>query len=185
MNIISWIWRWLAGAAAACCAILLSGMALAAPVHAPSSARRSALAAATPACQTPGLVIWLDTQANGAAGSVFRKLRFTNLSGHSCTLNGFPFIHAVNLSGHVVGRRAAFTSATPHKVTLKEDKTVKAELQFVDIGNFPASKCKPTTAAGLEVFPPNQTRPKVIPFPFGACSNKKGPTFLRVAPVTK
>jgi hypothetical protein len=41
-----------------------------------------------------------------------------------------------------------------------------------------------TNAAGLRVFPPNQTTSKKIPFPFGACSAHKA-VFLRVAPVTK
>lgn len=183
MNITSRTWRWLAAVAAACCAILLPGMALAAPAHTP--VQRAPHVVSTPACETPGLVIWLDTNGNGAAGSVFYNLQFTNLSGHACTLNGFPFIHAIDLSGHLTGRRAAFTSATPHTVTLKEGATVKAVLQIVQVGNFPASQCKPTTAAGLQVFPPNQTRSKEIPFPFGACSNKNGPVFMRVAPVTK
>ncbi len=184
MNITSRTWRWLAAAAGACCVILLPAVGLAARNHVSSPAHRSAHAA-TPSCETPGLVIWLDTNGNGAAGSVFYTLQFTNLSGHRCTLNGFPFIHAIGLSGHPTGRRAAFTSATPHEVTLRKGATAKAVLQVVDVGNFPAPRCKPTTAAGFQVFPPNQTRPKVIPFPFGACSNKHGPTFLRVAPVTK
>jgi hypothetical protein len=51
-------------------------------------------------------------------------------------------------------------------------------------GNFPASQCKPVTAAGFRVFPPNQTRAKVVPFPFGACS-ASGPAFMFVRPVTK
>ena len=185
MNIItSTTWRRLAAAAAVCCVALLPGMALAASARAPSPAQRIAHAA-TSTCETPGLVIWLDTSGNGAAGSVFYHLQFTNLSGHPCTMNGFPFIRALDLSGHVTGRRAAFTSATPHAVTVRKGATVKAVLQLVDVGNLPASRCKPTTAAGFEVFPPNQTRPKIVPFPFGACSNKHGPVFMRVAPITK
>ena len=74
-----------------------------------SPARPSATAV-TPVCQTPGLVIWLDTSGNGAAGTTFYELHFTNLSGHACTLNGFPFLFAVNLAGHQVGPRAVFRS---------------------------------------------------------------------------
>jgi hypothetical protein len=169
-------------AAAACCAILVPASALAAHAHA--RAQRAAHATAL-TCETPGLVIWIDTNGNGAAGSVFYNLQFTNLSGHACTLNGFPFIHALNLSGHIDGRRAAFTSSTPHAVTLNQGQTAKAVLQIVDVANFPASRCTPTTAAGLQVFPPNQTESKPIPFPFRACTNKDGPVFMRVAPVTK
>ena len=108
-----------------------------------------------------------------------------NLSGHSCTLNGFPFINAVSLTGGLLGHRAAVDHTTiPHTVTVDQGQTVKAVLQIADVGNIPPATCKPVTAAGLRVFPPNQTRAKVVPFPFGACS-ASGPVFLQVQPVTK
>jgi Domain of unknown function (DUF4232) len=67
-------------------------------------------------------------------------------------------------------------------VTIGRGKTATAVLQIVDAGNFPPSACHPVTAAGLRVFPPNQTRSKVVPFPFGACS-RRGPVYLIVGPV--
>jgi hypothetical protein len=140
--------------------------------------------AAAPACQTPGLVIWLNTQGNGTAGSIYYNLEFTNLSGQACTLNGFPYINGVNLAGQPPGSSASFSHATPQVVTLAKGATVKAVLQIVDTSNFPPSSCKPVTAAGLQVFPPNQTRSKTVPFPFSACSGK-GPAYLIVQPVTK
>jgi Protein of unknown function (DUF4232) len=140
---------------------------------------------AAPGCQTPGLVIWLDTQGNGTAGSIYYTLEFTNLSGQTCTLNGFPFINGVNLASTPLGSSASFNhTKTPQVVTLANGATVTAVLQIVDTGSFPPSSCKPVTAAGLQVFPPNQTRAKTVPFPFGACS-RKGPAYLTVQPVTK
>src|SRR5271156_936609 len=73
--------------------------------------------AAAPACQTPGLVIWLDTQGDGTAGSIYYNLEFTNLSGQACTLNGFPFVSGVTLAGKPLGSSASFTSSTPQVVT--------------------------------------------------------------------
>jgi hypothetical protein len=109
---------------------------------------------------------------------------FTNLSGHKCTLNGFPFINAVSLNGSLLGHRAAVTHVTPHQVTLDRGQTVTAVLQIVNVLDIPSSQCKPVTAAGLRVFPPNQTRAKIVPFPFRACS-AAGPVFMFVRPVTK
>jgi Protein of unknown function (DUF4232) len=150
------------------------------------SAARPATAAAPPACETPGLVIWLDTNGNATAGTAFFKLHFTNLSGHACTLNGFPFLFAVNLAGHQVGPRARFRKPpSPHTVTLKSGKTATAVLGIVDTGNFSKSACRPVTAAGLKVFPPNQTRGKMVPFPFSACSRRHGPTSLNIGAVIK
>jgi hypothetical protein len=203
MNLGTPTGRRLAALILGCCAILLPGSAQAVPVGPATQAGSAGHAAQTraarhaaarhvtarhatePACETPGLVIWFNTSGDAAAGSVFYDLEFTNLSAHACTLNGFPFIHAVGLAGGNLGRRAGFTSATPHTITLGVGHTAKALLQIVDVANFPASQCKPVDAAGLRVYPPNQTRAKEVPFPFGGCSNGSGPVFLRVAPVTK
>ena len=162
------------------------------PVRAPALAARPAspVRPGKPAvaleCETPRLVIWLDTEGSGTAGSIFYHLEFTNLSAHRCTLDGSPFLMAVNLSGHQLGRRAAFDRAlTPRNVTLRPGKTATALLRVVDVGNLPPSACRPVTAAGLKVYPPNQTRAKVIPFPFAACSLRSGPVYLRVRPVRK
>ena len=150
-----------------------------------SPARPHAIAV-TPLCQTPGLVIWLDTTGNGTAGTTFYKLHFTNLSGHACTLNGFPFLFAVNLAGHQVGPRAVFRRPpAPHVVRLANGKTATAVLGIVDTGVFSRSACRPVTAAGLRVFPPNQTRSKLVPFPFSTCSRPRGPASLNVGAVTR
>ncbi len=183
MNITARTARRLAAAIVGCCAILLPGAALAAP-SAPSAPAHPAAQAIVPGCETPGLVIWLDTNGNAGAGSVFYNLKFTNLSGHSCTLNGFPFINAVSLTGSLLGHRAAFSGGPAHQITLAQGQTATAVLQIVNVLNIPPSQCKPVTAAGLRVFPPNQTRAKVVPFPFGACS-ANGPVFMFVRPVTK
>lgn len=150
------------------------------------SPARPEVTGAAALCETPGLVIWLDTNGNGAAGTVFFKLHFTNLSGHTCTLNGFPFLFAVNLTGHQVGPRATFRRPpSPHLVRLTNGKTATAVLGIVDTGNFPHRACRPVTAAGLRVFPPNQTRSKLVPFPFSTCSRPHGPASLNVGAVTR
>jgi hypothetical protein len=149
------------------------------------SATRTDVTAATPLCQTPGLVIWLDTTGNGAAGTIFYNLEVTNLSGHACTLNGYPYLYAVNLKGHQVGPRAKFSPPSPHLVKLGNGQTATAVLGIVETGNFSPSVCRPVTAAGLRVFPPNQTRSKLVPFPFSACSRPHGPASLNIGAVTK
>ncbi|HEY6524908.1 MAG TPA: DUF4232 domain-containing protein [Solirubrobacteraceae bacterium] len=166
-------------------AIAAAGVALSL-AGGPAAAATSASAAATPACQTGGLVVWVNTQGNGTAGTIFYTLNFTNLSGHSCTLRGFPGVSAVNLHGKTLGKAAARVSGQAVKnVTLTNGHTAHAVLGIVDIGALPTTTCPPTTAAGLRVFPPNQKASKVIPFPFPACGGTGGPAFLRIRPVTK
>src|ERR1700722_12439051 len=44
--------------------------------------------AGLPSCTTANLDVWLNTEGNGAAGSSYYNLNFTNLSSHACTLRG-------------------------------------------------------------------------------------------------
>jgi hypothetical protein len=162
-------------------AAVLAALALA---GGPAGAATPASAAATPACTTQGLVIWLNTQGNGTAGTDFFTLNFTNLSGHSCVLRGFPGVSAVNLRGGMIGKAASRDSGqTVKTITLTNGHTAHATLGFVDVGALPS--CPPTTAAGLRVFPPNQTASKVVPFPFAACGGARAPSVLRIRPVTR
>ena len=145
----------------------------------------AATTAATPRCATSGLVIWLETQGNGALGSIYYNLDFTNLSGHACTLVGYPGVSAVNLGGHTLGSAASRDNFhAPVVVTLAAGATARAVLRIVEAGNFPASTCRQVAAAGLRVYPPNQTASKVVPFPFSACS-RSGPAYLSVRVVLK
>jgi hypothetical protein len=137
----------------------------------------AAARAGAPACSTRGLVVWLNTQGSGAAGSIYYRLEFTNLSGHACTLSGYPRVAAVSLSGGQLGSASGrFVSRKP-TFTLANRGTSSAILQIVDVGNFSTSACRPVTAAGLRVFAPHQTASRVVPFPFGACS-RSGPQYL-------
>jgi Protein of unknown function (DUF4232) len=174
----------IAVAAAAVAALAVAGPALAQQSH---SAASVASPKAAPPCQSSGIDDWLDTSGGAAAGTTSYHLRFTNLSGHACTLQGFPFVFAVNLSGHQIGNRAVFNHVFPaNPVTVGNGKTIHAVLGIADTGNFPAPACKPVTAAGLEVFAPTGINEvgRTVPFPFSACSTAGGraPNFLSVTP---
>jgi hypothetical protein len=139
-------------------------------------------ASGTPAassCSAAKLVIWLDTQGDHAAGSAYYRLRFTNL-GATCTLRGYPGVSAVDLSGHQLGKPAARDHAVQAGIILlAHGATAKAVVRITNVHNFPRSACKPVTAAGLRVYPPNQTASKVVPFPFGACAGTSVFLFVR------
>jgi hypothetical protein len=132
-------------------------------------------------CKTPRLVVWLATNdGGGAAGSVFYTLNFTNLSGDTCTLAGYPGVSAVDLRGRRLGSAAG---RNPHEalrvVTLRAGDTASAVLQISQAANFPTSACHVVTAAGVRVYPPNAFKSKIVPFPFPACS-RRGPVYLHI-----
>ncbi|HEV3267275.1 MAG TPA: DUF4232 domain-containing protein [Acidimicrobiales bacterium] len=149
------------------------------------------------ACTTSNLVVWLNTVGNGAAGSSYYDLNFTNLSAHACTLIGYPGVSGVSLFNQQVGSSAARDSTVaPSVITLTSaisargllsattHNTATVILQITEVGNFPTSMCRQISAAGLRVYPPGQTTSKVVAFPFAACA-KGGPRYLHVEAVQK
>lgn len=109
---------------------------------------------------------WLD-DSNAGLGSQFFSLNSTNLSGHACTLRGFPGASAVTLKREQLGRGASRVSGTTvATVTLKNGQSATAKLRIVGAENL----CGATTAAGFRVYPPNQSASLLIPQPISACS---------------
>lgn len=149
-----------------------------------ASADRGTTDTVAATCNTSGLVVWIDTRADAAAGSVYYRLKFTNQSGKTCTLTGYPGVSAAGLRGQSLGSPASRTPASTRAVSLPNDKTASALLQIAQAANFPVSACRPAPAAGLRIYPPNQTASKVVPIPFSACS-RRGPVFLHVKAVTR
>ncbi|HWX09849.1 MAG TPA: DUF4232 domain-containing protein, partial [Gaiellaceae bacterium] len=94
-----------------------------------------------------------------------------------------PGVSAVDLSGHPIGSAGSRSPGSAvHSVNLANGATATAVLRIGVAGNFPNSTCHRVTAAGVRVFPPNQTVSRVLPFPFEACS-RVGPVYLSVNPV--
>ena len=168
--------RLLCAGALTCAAILVPASALAA------SGAAHAGRTAVPACSTSGLDVWLDTQGSGAAGTIYYHLEFTNLSGSTCALFGYPGVSATSLTGSQLGSAAVRVGATSHTVTLANGATATAVLGITEAGIYPPAQCGPVTAAGLRVYPPNQTQSRKVPVPFPACS-KTGPQYLKIMPV--
>jgi len=161
--------------------VALSALALAAA--SPAAAPRLAVAASTPSCSSASLVIWLNTQGSGAAGSSYYSLEFTNLSAGSCTLTGYPGVSGIDLSGRQLGSAASRNPQhKPVAVTIAPRGSAHVVLRIVDASNYPKSTCSQVMAAGLRVYSPGQTASKVIPYPFLACS-RSGPNYLSVEAV--
>ena len=110
--------------------------------------------------------------SQGAAGSVYQVLDFTNISNVTCTLYGYPSVSLAG--GHPVtqvGLAASEDPTTPRKlVTLAPGQVANALLRIVDALNFPASKCGPVKTQWIQVYPPNQTTPIFLGYKTTACS---------------
>ncbi|MBS1886092.1 MAG: DUF4232 domain-containing protein [Actinobacteria bacterium] len=158
---------------------LAAAALLAAAVLAPTAAE----ATAAKACPASGLVIWAGEEpGGGTAGSVYYRIEFTNLSGATCTLSGYPKVNAVDLKGRRIGAPATHEAGKARRVTLAPGKSATATLRIVDALNFPTNQCKVTIAAGLRVSVPGGTGTKVAPLAFETCADASSKT-LAVAPV--
>ena len=134
-------------------------------------------------CATSQLMVWMGIPGNGAAGSAYYDLEFSNTSTTTCQLYGFPGVSALNSSGTQLGSPAGWESVTPSTVVLAPGATSHVVLQVVNVYNYPASTCQPAAATILQIYPPNQTAAVRLPFSFEACS-AAGMVYLHVRPVT-
>ena len=110
--------------------------------------------------------------SQGAAGSVYVDIVFTNLLNATCTLYGYP---GVSLGGgHPVtqiGQAATENPATPRElVTLAPSGEAYATLRIVQAADFPSSSCHPVQATYLQVIPPNQTGTIYVAYRTTACA---------------
>ena len=136
-----------------------------------SSSSPSSPAAAGAACPTSALRVKQGI-AQGYAGGVYQVIDFTNTSGSTCTLFGYPGVSLVSGPPYVqIGLAAKRGTSTPRKlVTLAPGATANALLQIVDALNYPPASCAPTKATALKIYPPNQTVPVYLPDTSSGCT---------------
>jgi hypothetical protein len=132
-------------------------------------------------CTNAGLVVWLDTQAQGALGTTVYRIELTNLTGTRCSLTGYLSVSAFELSGKRVGTPASRYRLSVKTVELKPRSSAYALLFVREPGTFQA-RCGPRTAAGLRVMLPHGDMVNSIPFPLPACSTPQ--PFLSVGPIS-
>ncbi len=150
-----------------------------------ASASASASSAAAPAapppsgpppCATSALRVSVPTgHGNAAAGSSYYPIVFTNVSGASCTLYGYPGVSFVSrVGGSQIGIPATENPANPRKlITLAPGQAGHAELQVVNAANYPQADCGMVAAHWLRVYPPNQTAPLYADFSARACTKPR------------
>ena len=169
----------LGGAAVAIAACGSSASPASAPAPTKTVTVPASTAPATPTssasptpCPTSALKASVGT-GNGAAGSTYYPLEFTNTSSTACTLFGYPGVSFVTgTGGSQIGRAASRNPAvTSRLVTIAPGSTAHATLQVVNAMNYPGAECHLVTAHTMKIFPPNQTAPIYLGFTAPACSS--------------
>jgi hypothetical protein len=137
----------------------------------PAPATSPVAAQQPPHCSTSALQAKTGT-GQGAAGSTYVPIVFTNISAVTCTLYGYPGVSlAAGSPVTQIGLAATKNSASQGQlVTLGPGAQASALLRIVSAQNFPATRCHLVNATYLQVYPPNQTTPIYVPFTAAACS---------------
>ena len=141
--------------------------------------------AAVRACTADDLGVWLAVaQLDGAAGSVYYPLQFTNLSRHACAMRGFAGVSAVDRNLHQLGSPAGRAHVVPVRtVVLAPGRTAHAVLRYGDVTVSTAPACHPTFRTfELRVYPPGQYHATYAAFDFEVCSHA-GPVYMDIGPL--
>jgi hypothetical protein len=141
--------------------------------------------AAVRACTADDLGVWLAVaQLDGAAGSVYYPLQFTNLSRHACAMRGFAGVSAVDRNLHQLGSPAGRAHVVPVRtVVLAPGRTAHAVLRYGDVTVSTAPGCHPTFRTfELRVYPPGQYHATYAAFDFEVCSHA-GPVYMDIGPI--
>jgi Protein of unknown function (DUF4232) len=150
-----------------------SSSAVAPTGHASSAAvnPNAAAAGGPPGCATRDLKATVGI-AQGAAGSVYQVIDFTNIGTASCSLYGYPGIALAG--GSPVTQIGAAASRSPQAgpalVTLKPGNVANTLLRITQAQNYPTSKCSPMASTYLQIYPPNQTTPIYLGYKSTGCS---------------
>ncbi|HEX2133203.1 MAG TPA: DUF4232 domain-containing protein [Actinophytocola sp.] len=136
-------------------------------------------------CQVTELKLSLG-RGHGAAGTVYRPLRFTNVGDRTCVIQGFPGVsYVTGDDGRQVGQAAYRVGTKGPAISLKPGMTVHAPVGFTQVGNYDPAECKPTHVRGLRVYPPHEYDSMYLPAPGTGCAGDPPGHQLVVKTITR
>jgi Protein of unknown function (DUF4232) len=161
-------------------AAVVAGLAISTAAYAATSSGTSP--AAIPRCTASNLGVWVAVdQGNGAAGTIYYPLEFTNLSQHTCYLFGYPGVSALDVNGRQLGSPASWGPlAGARIVNLAPGATAHTMLGYHDVVVGTAPECAQVKVATyLRVYPPGQRSATLAAFPVEACVHA-GPVYMSI-----
>jgi hypothetical protein len=103
----------------------------------------------------------------GAAGSLYWPVRFTNTSTSSCALRGYPGVSVLDTAHQQIGPAATRTGRSYSTVTLTPGHSASAVIRTA---NGPVGGPCLRTGAYLRVYPPASYKAVLVPAPWKICS---------------
>lgn len=141
------------------------------PVASAEATQSVAPTQAAGSCDYANIHIAAET-TEGAAGSRYITLTFTNAGSSPCALSGWPSVSYVDASGNTIGAPASQAAEwTNSGEMLASGQSAKATLRETRAGLY-GDTCQAVTAAGYRVGIPGTENSLVLNFPAEACSNQ-------------
>lgn len=136
-------------------------------------------------CKVADLKLSLS-RGEGAAGTFYRDLQFTNKGGRTCKIQGFPGVsYVAGEDGHQVGPAAFREGTKGAAISLTPGMTVSAPIGFVQVRNYDPAECRPTAVRGLRVYPPHEYDSMYVPAPGTGCAGNPPGNQLTVATIRR
>jgi hypothetical protein len=127
-------------------------------------------------CHSGTLAVSLGA-SEGAAGTIYVSLRFTDKGSAPCVIQGFPGVSYVGGDkGVQVGPAAEREGTKGAPVTLAPGAVASAPVGMVQVLNYDEAVCRPTPTRGIRVYPPGDTASVFVPLSGTGCAgNPPGP----------
>jgi hypothetical protein len=122
-----------------------------------------------------GQLLLTVAQSDNSAGHIGLFVVFTNNSDRTCTMFGYPGVSFVTGPAGTQVNDPAERSGAPAAslVTLPPNARAHASLLLVNVDNYNGSpSCQPTLAAGIRVYPPDDTTALFARYPEWICDVK-------------
>ncbi|WP_312775941.1 DUF4232 domain-containing protein [Corynebacterium variabile] len=133
-------------------------------------------------CHTSDLDVSVG-DPDGAAGSVYRQLIFTNSSDSDCSISGYPGVSLVAGGDTQVGA-AADREDTPGEapvITLSPGDAASADLKLSNPGVY-GDQCTATPADALKIYPPDEKDSTTVTVDgLTGCTGDDAPVTLQIS----
>ena len=124
-------------------------------------------ARSVPTCTVGSLSVSLG-RPEGAAGSLYQPIKFTNTGHGSCALRGYPGVSVLDSRHHRIGAPATHSGRSYATVTLARGHSASAVVRTT---NGPIGGACERTGSYLRIYPPASYKPITVPARWKVCSH--------------
>jgi hypothetical protein len=124
------------------------------------------------------------TPLGAAAGTAYQELLIKNVGGRTCTMEGYPGVSFLDSHGAQIGAAVPRMAGTGGRVTLVPGGSAGALVAYHDVYVSTVVGCRPTTAASVKVYPPDERASLTAPTALMVCDNTATSGTAGISPVT-